>query len=583
MRTKYPTSKKINTRPTGKKQNTFFDKRTVLDTSLRGRFIEPPFTVLDTKSGNWQKRKKDWRRLGIESEVGRDAGGAVGTMNSLHSDKYGKKGKEKGQIEATTSIFDPALCELLYNWFCPEGGTILDPFAGGSVRGIIANYLGYKYTGIDIRQEQVDSNRKQASRILPVYNQPKWHVGDSDHILNMYIEKDNTILTPVEKRKWLYFKRDDYFCIDGARGGKVRTCWNLAQGAEGVVTAGSRMSPQINIVSKIASVLNIPSVAHTPQGKLSPELLIAEERGTEIIQHKGGYNNVIISRAGKYAKENNYTEIPFGMECTEAVHATAKQVKNIPDDVKRIVMPVGSGMSLAGVLTGLKKYNKNIPVLGVVVGAVPDKRLNKYAPDDWYEMVTLVDAGMDYHKSPVIQNIMDVHLDSIYESKCISFLRKGDLLWVVGIRESETDNSKYPDNNYFKKQVKKVEQFDMVFTCPPYADLEVYSDLKGDISNMPYNDFIKAYTSIIKKACKALKPGGYAVFVVGEIRDKKGNYVGFVPGTIVAFKAAGMDFYNEAILLNAIGTARLRANKQFTAGKKLVKVHQNILVFRKPL
>ncbi|MFT7593218.1 MAG: hypothetical protein ACI8R4_000531 [Paracoccaceae bacterium] len=34
-----------------------------------------------------------------------------------------------------TSIFDPVLCEIAYRWFCPQGGTVLDPFAGGSVRG----------------------------------------------------------------------------------------------------------------------------------------------------------------------------------------------------------------------------------------------------------------------------------------------------------------------------------------------------------------------------------------------------------------------------------------------------------------
>lgn len=34
-----------------------------------------------------------------------------------------------------TSIFDPVICEIAYRWFCPPGGTVLDPFAGGSVRG----------------------------------------------------------------------------------------------------------------------------------------------------------------------------------------------------------------------------------------------------------------------------------------------------------------------------------------------------------------------------------------------------------------------------------------------------------------
>lgn len=277
-----------------------FGQPIIKDEILRDKFIEPPFSILDTKSGSWQKRKKIWISKGIKSEVGRDA--KVINMDTI--------AKEKNSAEYV-SIFDPALCEVLYHWFCPQNGSILDPFAGGSVRGIVANYLGYDYTGIDIRQEQVDSNREQAIDILPIDKQPQWYVGDSNEVLN------------------------------------------------------------------------------------------------------------------------------------------------------------------------------------------------------------------DFNK-----------------------------------------------------------EFDFVFSCPPYADLEVYSDLKGDISNMNYIEFMKAYESIIDKSCKLLKVGGYACFVVGEVRDKNGNYIGFVPDTIRAFQKCGMKFYNEAILLNAIASASMRANGNMKS-QKLVKVHQNVLVFKK--
>ena len=89
------------------------------------------------------------------------------------------------------------------------------------------------------------------------------------------------------------------------------------------------------------------------------------------------------------------------------------------------------------------------------------------------------------------------------------------------------------------------------------------------------------YRSIIKKSCALLKPGGYAVFVVGEVRDKNGNYIGFVPDTIDAFIDAGVKYYNEAILLNAIASASMRANGNNMVNKKLVKIHQNILIFKK--
>jgi DNA modification methylase len=203
------------------------------------------------------------------------------------------------------------LCEVIYKWFCPENGDILDPFEGGSVRGIVANYLGYNYTGIDIRQEQIDSNRQQALEILDVDNQPNYYVGDSNKVLD-----------------------------------------------------------------------------------------------------------------------------------------------------------------------------------------------------------------------------------------------------------------------------KIVREYDLVFSCPPYADLEVYSDMEGDISNMNYKDFLIAYRSIIKKACSKLKNGGLACFVVGEVRGKDGNYIGFVPDTINAFIDCGMKYYNEAILLNPIASASMRAEGNMKT-RKLVKVNQNILVFKK--
>lgn len=286
-----------------KKEFDLFGNEIVKDELLRDKFIEPPFSILDTKSGNWQKRKRLWKQIGIKSELGREA-------TTFNMSKWNDK-KNNSKLPDDVSIFDPALCEVLYYWFCPENGEILDPFAGGSVRGIVANKLGYKYTGIDIRQEQIDSNRLQAIEILEINNQPNWYVGDSNEVLN--------------------------------------------------------------------------------------------------------------------------------------------------------------------------KFNKN---------------------------------------------------------------------------------------------------FDFIFSCPPYADLEVYSDLKGDISNMNYSDFMIAYENIIEKSCNLLKKDCLACFVVGEVRDKNGNYIGFVPDTIKAFEKCGMKFYNEAILLNAIASASMRASGNMKS-KKLVKVHQNILVFKK--
>lgn len=245
-----------------------------------------------------------------------------------------------------------------------------------------------------------------------------------------------TELTPVEKYGNIYIKRDDLFEISGVRGGKARTCQVLCNRANvGITTAGSRFSPQINIVAHIAKDMGLPFVAHTPMGKLSAEILEAQELGAKIIQHKAGYNSVIIKRCHDFAIANGYTEIPFGMECTEAVAQTKNQVANIPLNIKRIVMPVGSGMSLCGVLYGLKENNINIPVLGIVVGSSPIKRLNKYAPAGWENMVTLIKSNKKYHEG-VSASAEGIDFDPIYEAKCIKHLLPGDLLWIVGLRNN---------------------------------------------------------------------------------------------------------------------------------------------------
>lgn len=122
---------------------------------------------------------------------------------------------------------------------------------------------------------------------------------------------------------------------------------------------------------------------------------------------------------------------------------------------------------------------------------------------------------------------------------------------------------------------------DLVFSCPPYHNLEKYSNHPQDLSNMNYEDFIQAYFNVIHKTCNKLKDNRFAVFVVGDIRDNKGAYRDFVSATIQAFRENGLHLYNEIILLNQLATAQLRARTIFEGGRKTVKVHQNVLVFYK--
>jgi len=98
---------------------------------------------------------------------------------------------------------------------------------------------------------------------------------------------------------------------------------------------------------------------------------------------------------------------------------------------------------------------------------------------------------------------------------------------------------------------------------------------------MEWHTFCAVYKTIILRACKRLKNDRFACFVVGDFRCPKGFLRNFVSETITGFENAGAHLYNEAILLTALGNAGMRATKQFNAARKMVKTHQNILVFCK--
>ena len=125
------------------------------------------------------------------------------------------------------------------------------------------------------------------------------------------------------------------------------------------------------------------------------------------------------------------------------------------------------------------------------------------------------------------------------------------------------------------------ESVDFVFSCPPYADLEKYSDDERDLSNMSHSDFFTIYKTILQKTFSKLKNNRFACIVMGEVRGKDGNYIGTIPKTIDIMESSGYQFYNEIVLVNSAGTLPLRAGKAMRASRKIGKMHQNIMIFVK--
>ena len=254
--------------------------------------------------------------------------------------------------------------------------------------------------------------------------------------------------TPVQykERAGVWLKRDDLYTVCGVHGGKSRAAYEIiteliGKGYSTIVTAGSRQSPQCEIVSYICEQLGIDCVLFMPTGANTSVIDHIEGNShTRIERVRPGYNNVIIARSREYAKDRGYGYVPFGMECVDNVKITSEQVGNLPFEELResggkLVIPVGSGMSFSSVITGLSQGVGvfDIPILGIQVGKDPTKIISEYAEDLEFMNYEIIKSSVDYH-TPVTAFIDDVQLDPIYEAKCAEYLRKGDCLWVVGRR-----------------------------------------------------------------------------------------------------------------------------------------------------
>jgi 1-aminocyclopropane-1-carboxylate deaminase/D-cysteine desulfhydrase-like pyridoxal-dependent ACC family enzyme len=247
--------------------------------------------------------------------------------------------------------------------------------------------------------------------------------------------EDPYAITPVEEHGGYLVKRDDLFHVGGIRGGKVRTCLTLAseEWVEGLITAGARRSPQCAIVARVGEMMGVPVRVHMPEGAETPESIYAAQHGAEVVRHRAGYNTVIIKRARDDTMVHpGWREIPFGMECEEAATNAQIQAAALPfGDFARVVVPVGSGMTMAGVLRGVAGRAE---VLGVEVGADASERISRWAPFYVYDLRRSV---YPYDKA-VPGTLGSLVLDEIYESKAIGWLADDDLFWCVGIRPSQS-------------------------------------------------------------------------------------------------------------------------------------------------
>lgn len=239
-------------------------------------------------------------------------------------------------------------------------------------------------------------------------------------------------LTPVEEHGGVLVKREDAWSLGGAAGAKARAIISVAAGRDGLISAGGRISPQLERAALAARALGMPARLHTAAGAMTPELRCARAAGATLLRHHPGRLTVIKARMRADAAERpGWAAVPYGMDHPEYLRQVAEQTANLPAGPYRLVVPCGSGMTLAGILAGA--VPPGVEVLAVRVGGAPTA-LDRHAPG-WARRARLVVAPWPY-EHPVPGRLGRLLLDPHYEAKCLRWLRPGDLLWTVGIRSS---------------------------------------------------------------------------------------------------------------------------------------------------
>lgn len=122
---------------------------------------------------------------------------------------------------------------------------------------------------------------------------------------------------------------------------------------------------------------------------------------------------------------------------------------------------------------------------------------------------------------------------------------------------------------------------DLVFTCPPYYNIEKYESGDGQLADEPsYDSFMGKISECSQRCFSILKDGAFCCWVVADFRNGNG-LTNFHGDTIKVFKEAGFLHHDTVIIENISPFAALQVGK--AASKRYTsKIHEYLLVFRKP-
>ena len=129
-------------------------------------------------------------------------------------------------------------------------------------------------------------------------------------------------------------------------------------------------------------------------------------------------------------------------------------------------------------------------------------------------------------------------------------------------------------------RVQRGKEFDLVFTCPPFFEMERYSELERDLSTMAREGFQQAYAAILAAAAR-LADHRLMVIITGDVRGEDGGLLNLFEQTREAICGAGLKAWNTANFLPPLGSLPLRTSASFKAGRKMGRAHQSVQIFLK--
>jgi len=121
---------------------------------------------------------------------------------------------------------------------------------------------------------------------------------------------------------------------------------------------------------------------------------------------------------------------------------------------------------------------------------------------------------------------------------------------------------------------------DLIYTCPPYYNLEQYNAGDGDLSMLScYKDFLSEIYKVIEQCYLALKTTGFCIWVVGTIRTAKG-LIDLRGDIVKLFRQANFIFFDDIVFHYKGGLKMLRLGT-FDQTRTTAKAHEYALVFCK--